>query len=95
MPTGRLTVVQPEGGPTEVLPLAFHVGYRDKLGWVDRFAKPEFTERQHPWSRLQRKGDKVLAEVSSAASASPALAGYWGRVVARVGLQVGVEGQCG
>jgi len=101
-------------GRADVLPLAFHVGYWDNLGWVDRFAKPEFTERQRQWSRLhrsssvytpqvvadgqdwrqwpsvpkprgpapvtvslQRKGDQVLASVSSAASGTPALAGYW------------------
>lgn len=32
----------------EVLPVieAFHVGYWDYIGWVDRFASPEFTTRQ-------------------------------------------------
>jgi hypothetical protein len=32
----------------DVLPVieAFHVGYWDYIGWVDRFASPEFTSRQ-------------------------------------------------
>jgi hypothetical protein len=29
------------------VPLAFHVDYWDYIGWKDRFAKPQFTERQH------------------------------------------------
>lgn len=31
----------------DVLALAFHVNYWDRLGWPDRFASPEFTARQH------------------------------------------------
>lgn len=30
-----------------VLPLAFHVNYWDRLGWQDRFATPATTQRQH------------------------------------------------
>ena len=30
----------------DVLPLAFHVDYWDRLGWVDRFASPQYTARQ-------------------------------------------------
>jgi hypothetical protein len=30
----------------EVIALAFHVSYWDRLGWVDRFAQPAFNERQ-------------------------------------------------
>lgn len=29
-----------------VVAQAFHVGYWDYIGWVDRFAKPQHTERQ-------------------------------------------------
>ena len=32
---------------TDVLPLAFHVDYWDRLGWTDRFASPAWTARQH------------------------------------------------
>jgi hypothetical protein len=34
-------------GKPEVLALAFHVNYWDRLGWPDRFASPEVTARQH------------------------------------------------
>lgn len=34
-------------GRDDVLPLAFHVGYWDRLGWVDRFATREITDRQY------------------------------------------------
>jgi len=34
-------------GRSDVLALAFHVNYWDKLGWVDRFATPEATARQY------------------------------------------------
>jgi hypothetical protein len=34
-------------GKPGVLALAFHVNYWDRLGWVDRFASPEATARQH------------------------------------------------
>ena len=30
----------------KVTPLAFHVDYWDYIGWKDRFAKPQFSERQ-------------------------------------------------
>ena len=30
----------------DVIPLALHVDYWDYIGWKDRFAKPQFTERQ-------------------------------------------------
>jgi hypothetical protein len=34
-------------GRSDVLALAFHVNYWDKLGWPDRFANSATTERQH------------------------------------------------
>lgn len=39
-------------GRSDVLALAFHVNYWDRLGWSDRFATPVNTERQH---RLAQK----------------------------------------
>ncbi|MEO6626431.1 MAG: DUF1223 domain-containing protein [Burkholderiaceae bacterium] len=39
-------------GSAEVLPLAFHVTYWDRLGWPDRFATPEATARQNELARL-------------------------------------------
>jgi len=38
-------------GRNDVLPLAFHVAYWDRLGWVDRFATREFTDRQYALAR--------------------------------------------
>ena len=35
------------GSQPEVIALAFHVDYWDRLGWPDRFASAEATARQH------------------------------------------------
>ncbi len=37
-----------------VVPLAFHVDYWDRLGWVDRFASPRHTQRQYAMAGLAR-----------------------------------------
>lgn len=34
-------------GRSNVVALAFHVDYWDRLGWKDRFGSPSFTQRQH------------------------------------------------
>src|SRR5712675_3660077 len=34
----------------KAVPVAFHVDYWDHRGWRDRFAKPEFTSRQHRYA---------------------------------------------
>ncbi len=36
----------------EVVPLAFHVDYWDRLGWRDRFADPSYTARQYAYSKV-------------------------------------------
>jgi hypothetical protein len=41
-------------GRSDVLALSFHVGYWDHLGWTDRFAKTEFTQRQYQWAKTHR-----------------------------------------
>lgn len=38
-------------GRADVVALAFHVDYWDRLGWVDRFASPATTARQYQLSR--------------------------------------------
>lgn len=43
-------------GRADLLPLAFHVTYWDRLGWPDRFASPEATARQASLSRLDASG---------------------------------------
>ena len=40
-------------GQPELLPLAFHVNYWDRLGWQDRFATPANTARQHQIRKVQ------------------------------------------
>jgi hypothetical protein len=39
-------------GRPDILALAFHVNYWDRLGWPDRFASPEITARQHQLAQL-------------------------------------------
>jgi len=38
----------------QIVPLAFHVDYWNQLGWVDRFSKPAFSERQREIAARQR-----------------------------------------
>jgi hypothetical protein len=38
----------------DVVPIAFHVDYWDNLGWPDRFATPEFTQRQRDYGARWR-----------------------------------------
>ena len=37
---------------TDIIPLAFHVDYWDYIGWKDRFASPEYSQRQRNYNRL-------------------------------------------
>ncbi|MCG8325309.1 MAG: DUF1223 domain-containing protein [Thiotrichales bacterium] len=37
----------------KIIPLAFHVDYWDYIGWKDRFAMPEYTQRQRRYARQQ------------------------------------------
>ena len=37
-----------------LVPLAFHVDYWDRLGWTDRFASPQYTQRQYAMAGLAR-----------------------------------------
>lgn len=37
------------------VPVAFHVDYWDKLGWDDRFAKPEYSQRQRRYATENAK----------------------------------------
>jgi hypothetical protein len=50
-------------GRSDVLPLAFHVNYWDKLGWVDRFATPESTARQYQLSSWSGRSQVYTPEV--------------------------------
>lgn len=45
-PADRWLSALRERVPRDVVPLAFHVDYWNKLGWVDRFAQPAWSQRQ-------------------------------------------------
>lgn len=45
------TLVDAPGLWRKIIPLAFHVDYWDGLGWADRFARPEFSDRQWAYYR--------------------------------------------
>ena len=38
----------------KIIPVVFHVDYWDRLGWVDKFAKKEYTKRQYSYSNAWR-----------------------------------------
>ena len=40
----------------ELVALAFHVDYWDRLGWRDRFAAPAYTSRQYEVAKINRSG---------------------------------------
>jgi len=52
-----LSTTFPTATPTAAaIPLAFHVDYWDRLGWKDRFASAEYSERQYEAMRANRGG---------------------------------------
>lgn len=53
-------------GRADVLPLAFHVSYWDRLGWVDRYASAEGTERQVQLGRAADGGGVYTPQVLAA-----------------------------
>ena len=53
-------------GRPDVLALAFHVNYWDRLGWPDRFATPEATARQHDLARLAGSAQVYTPQVRAA-----------------------------
>jgi len=50
-------------GRPEVLALAFHVTYWDRLGWPDRFARPEFTQRQYALAQQAGRSNVYTPQV--------------------------------
>jgi hypothetical protein len=88
-------------GRRDVLALAFHVNYWDQLGWVDRFATPEITARQHQIVRWQggpyvytpqvvvngrdSRADVSLPKATSASPVTVTLSREGERVTAQVG----------
>ncbi len=53
-------------GRADVLPLAFHVTYWDRLGWPDRFALPEATARQYELARAGGQNNVYTPQVVAA-----------------------------
>ena len=51
-------------GRTDVLPLAFHVTYWDRLGWKDPFSLPEATSRQDTYGHRFGDGKKLILGVA-------------------------------
>jgi hypothetical protein len=96
-------------GRPDVLALAFHVNYWDRLGWPDRFASAEATARQYKLA--QRAGSaqvytpqvvangrdwRVWPKLPAAAQASPVsltLSRDGGTVTARVAAATGAPAQ--
>ena len=66
-------------GRDDVLPLAFHVGYWDRLGWVDRFATRETTDRQYALARADGCAQRLHA---AGGGAGPATGGAGRRLPA-------------
>jgi hypothetical protein len=46
----------------DFVPLAFHVDYWDRLGWRDRFASRQWTERQNSYASLLRQSSVYTPE---------------------------------
>jgi hypothetical protein len=54
----KLVKSQPIAG-ANVIGLAFHVDYWNKLGWPDRFSAREFTQRQYEYAKALPTGGRV------------------------------------
>jgi hypothetical protein len=50
-------------GPGAPVAVAFHVDYWDRLGWVDRFGSPKWTERQYEAVHARRDGFAYTPQV--------------------------------
>jgi len=59
-----LSGIAPGGfGADQVIPLALHVDYWDRLGWKDRFSSARFSERQRALATLARSRTVYTPEV--------------------------------
>ncbi len=97
-------------GRADVLPLAFHVNYWDRLGWPDRFASPEITARQHELAHLAGSRQVYTPQVvaagrdwrswpslpaASTSTVSLSLARDGDKVTARVAATTAIQGSLG
>ncbi len=92
-----------------VVPLALHVDYWDYIGWVDKFANPQFTERQKAYAAaagsrtiytpqfivggMDRVEGNRPEEVAEAITEALAQAGAVDLQVARQGERVSISAQ--
>jgi hypothetical protein len=76
----QLATAQPVDG-ADILPLAFHVDYWDGLGWVDPFARPEFTQRQYAYGQAFKNRQVYTPQMIVAGAAE--FGGYRQRVALR------------
>lgn len=59
----------------DFVPVAFHVDYWNRLGWPDRFSKPEFTARQSAYASRWGSGQVYTpCAVTDGAESKPGLA---------------------
>jgi hypothetical protein len=68
-PADRWLSSLPAGTPRlRAIPLAFHIGYWDTIGWKDPFARKEFNERQYQLAAFNRSRGVYTPEVFVGAS---------------------------
>jgi hypothetical protein len=83
----------------EIVPLAFHVDYWNRLGWTDRFSSPAYTDRQQRYASAWKTTDRVYTPQAvvdgrieflgtDVKAALAALADAGARPHARVGIDV-------
>ncbi|GAB7538176.1 DUF1223 domain-containing protein [Burkholderia sp. 3C] len=57
--------------PVDVLPLAFHVTYRNQLGWKDPYSLDVATDRQARYARLESAQTPKLVRAGNKVANSP------------------------
>jgi hypothetical protein len=89
-------------GRPDVIALSLHVDYWDYLGWVDELAQPAFTLRQKAYAHVSGARaiytpQMVVAGSDALMGADPtdlaALIAHYAGTPAKVGLQIGREGE--
>ena len=58
-----LSALKDDAAKGRVVAQAFHVGYWDYIGWVDRFANPAYTERQHQVASWNRQSNVYTPQI--------------------------------
>lgn len=58
-----LSAITPGAAQPHVVPIAFHVGYWDYIGWKDALADPRFTQRQRALAEAARRPNVYTPQV--------------------------------